>query len=85
MRCDSSGTTTPGCQPTWLELTPHYLTSVPLDPYTLQPLVYRRLDSGYRLYSTGRDGLDDGGQFIYSPAAGYVRYDLDLSWSSRKR
>ncbi|MBX7135207.1 MAG: hypothetical protein K1X67_21270 [Fimbriimonadaceae bacterium] len=31
------------------------------DPFSAQSLVYRRLPSGYRIYSVGHNGKDDGG------------------------
>src|SRR5262249_11843362 len=42
-------------------LAPHYLRSMPSDPYDGQPLRYRRLDDGVVVYSVGPDGEDDGG------------------------
>ncbi|MGQ9649354.1 MAG: hypothetical protein ACUVXJ_04525 [Phycisphaerae bacterium] len=44
------------------ELVPRYLEAVPMDPFTSQPLRYRLdTEEGYRLYSVGEDGKDDGG------------------------
>lgn len=40
------------------------LTTVPEDPYTGKPLLYRRTDDGAVVYSTGRDGIDDGGEVL---------------------
>jgi hypothetical protein len=45
------------------ELVPDYLPSPLLDPFTGQPLVYRQDGDTYLLYSVGRDGIDDGGNF----------------------
>ncbi|MEX2114225.1 MAG: hypothetical protein WD845_13620 [Pirellulales bacterium] len=42
-------------------LVPQYLSHVPDDPLGDGPLTYRRTDSGYLLYSVGRNGRDDGG------------------------
>lgn len=46
-------------------LVPEYLPTLPLDPWTGNPLVYRPLDAqhqtSYRLYSVGPDATDDGG------------------------
>lgn len=49
-------------------LRPSYLSEIPLDPYTGRPFRYKLLDSaadphgrGYLLWSTGVDGIDDGG------------------------
>ncbi|HTX22942.1 MAG TPA: hypothetical protein VMD27_13920 [Candidatus Aquilonibacter sp.] len=44
------------------ELTPEFLTTVPLDPVDGQPLRYHRNANGtYLLYSIGENGVDDGG------------------------
>jgi hypothetical protein len=43
------------------ELTPQYLSSVPLDPYDGKALRYRRVKDGVIVYSVGPDGTDDGG------------------------
>ena len=45
------------------ELTPRYLSAVPLDPFSGNPLLYRCREVGYILYSVWRDGSDDGGRF----------------------
>lgn len=50
-------------------LVPAILAAVPSDPFTGRPLVYLKTPGGYRLYSLGPDGLDDGGR----PIAGVVR------------
>lgn len=44
-------------------LVPAYLPSMPIDPYTGAPLVYRVTRAGYTLYSVDSDGKDDGGVF----------------------
>ena len=36
--------------------------SIPLDPFSKQPFVYRLTDDGYQLYSVGEDKTDNGGQ-----------------------
>ncbi len=39
-----------------------YLSQLPVDPYSREPLVYyRRRDKKYVLYSVGPNGRDDGG------------------------
>jgi len=45
------------------ELAPRYLPAVPRDPFSGGPLVYRRSAEGYRLYSLGKNRLDDGGSY----------------------
>jgi hypothetical protein len=54
------------------ELPPEFLTRVPLDPYSQQPLAYRPEVDSYKLYSVGPNGIDDGGQ----------RDDFDLRFAS---
>jgi hypothetical protein len=44
------------------ELVPRFLREVPTDPFDGKPLRYRRLASGYVVYSVGADGHDDGGR-----------------------
>jgi len=44
------------------DLAPRFLSAVPLDPFTGQPLQYKQLPRGYMIYSLDRDGRDDGGK-----------------------
>ena len=44
------------------DLQPTFMDHIPLDPFTGRPLLYRRLDPGYIVYSVGRNGRDDGGR-----------------------
>jgi hypothetical protein len=44
------------------ELVPQYLKEVSIDPFDGRPIRYRRTDPGYRLYSIGEDGQDNGGR-----------------------
>ena len=46
------------------ELVPGLLREIPGDPYCDEPLVYRREGKEYLLYSTGPNGVDDGGQRV---------------------
>ena len=39
-----------------------YLKELPLDPFSDGPLVYRKTDEGFTLYSVGTNFKDDGGQ-----------------------
>jgi hypothetical protein len=48
---------------TLVDLVPNRLDMLPRDPYTQQPLIYRPVEFGYALYSTGPDAQDDGGKF----------------------
>jgi hypothetical protein len=47
---------------TLADLVPGELETLPADPFTGKPLVYRSTDDGFRLYSVGPNGVDDGGQ-----------------------
>lgn len=49
------------------ELVPRYLQAVPLDPFADRELIYKKLATGYLLYSIGHDRVDDGG----APASGF--------------
>jgi len=43
-----------------------YLKEIPMDPWSNGPLVYRRTDEGYTLYSVGTNFTDDGGKSVNS-------------------
>lgn len=51
-------------------LSPKYITRVPNDLYTEQPLHYRREGAGCLLYSVGANGVDDGGRTFDSQPPG---------------
>lgn len=44
------------------DLTPKYLKVIPDDLFSGKPLVYETTQGGYRLYSFGENGKDDGGR-----------------------
>ncbi len=44
------------------ELVPAYIEEVPADPFDGKPVRYKRLKTGYVLYSLGRDQDDDSGE-----------------------
>jgi hypothetical protein len=44
------------------EIVPKYLKTVPEDAFGTGPVRYRRDETGARLYSLGRDGIDNGGR-----------------------
>jgi hypothetical protein len=56
-------------------LVPDYLKSLPIDPFSNRPHVYRLSEVGYVLYSFGVDGEDDQGR--HDPREG------DLVWSMK--
>jgi hypothetical protein len=68
---------------TLASLVPEYLAAVPQDPFGPGPLVYRRKDDGYLLYSVGQNGIDDGGQRVAYieaiSAGGYGDFFFDAS------
>jgi hypothetical protein len=56
------------------ELVPGLLPTLPIDPVTGKPYMYRRPAPGadrhtrpYLLYSVGADGVDDGGRHLSNP------------------
>ena len=55
-------------------LVPEFLSAVPQDPFGSGPLVYRRTEQEYLLYSLGGNRKDDGGQRVTQHEAiyGYV-------------
>ena len=50
------------------DVAPDFIETVPLDPFDGQPLRYRKLDTGFMVYSVGKDGADNGG--VQTDAAG---------------
>jgi hypothetical protein len=50
--------------PTFDALVPAYLPSVPIDPYSGQPIHYEHLANGYQVYSVSFDRKDDGGDLM---------------------
>lgn len=44
------------------ELVPAYLEAVPKDPFDDKELRYKKLETGFVVYSIGEDGNDDGGK-----------------------
>ena len=47
---------------TLAELVPDFITAVPVDTYSHQPLIYRRKEGGtFLLYGVGKNRADNGG------------------------
>ena len=46
------------------DLAPKYAAKIPDDVFTGKPLIYKKTETGYLLYSVGVNGKDDGGQLI---------------------
>ena len=40
-----------------------YLKELPMDPYSDRPLVYKKTDDAFILYSVGQNFKDDGGEY----------------------
>lgn len=62
------------------ELVPGLLTEVPIDPFTGNPLVYRREGEGFIVYSLGSNEKDDGGRSTYAITRLVMPKDDDWSW-----
>ena len=43
------------------ELVPHYCKALPIDPFTNEPMIYKKRKEHFLLYSVGRDREDNGG------------------------
>jgi len=70
-----------GRYPEGLEaLVPDILDEVPVDPFTGQPLVYRREGEGFIVYSLGSNQKDDGGRSTYTITQLVMDKDDDWSW-----
>jgi len=65
------------------DLVPAYLKTVPQDPFSGKPLVYRPQGTNWLLYSVGPDRVDDGGKTVAaSPAFSGIKGDVffDSPW-----
>lgn len=60
-----------------------YLNQLPMDPYSDKPLVYKRLDSNFMLYSLGADFDDDGG--VHSRWGQYSQGGDQVFWPVKKQ
>jgi hypothetical protein len=61
------------------DLLPKQMAYLPRDPFTQQPLIYRPVQFGYALYSTGPDAQDDGGKFSrFGEGHNFVGIDWNL-------
>jgi hypothetical protein len=49
---------------TWEQLSPKYLPTTLLDPFTGKPLFLKTLPDGLMIYSVGYNGIDDGGKIF---------------------
>lgn len=62
-------------------LTPRFLDTVPLDPFTGSIPIYRKQDSGFLLYSVGPNLKDEGGKT--KPDRPYDIHEGDFVWTGR--
>ncbi len=58
------------------DLVPRYLPILPIDPFNDQLLRYKKLKSGYLVYSIGPDFTDDGGTPQLPNANETMHYDV---------
>ncbi|MGN6547154.1 MAG: hypothetical protein ACTHK7_19030 [Aureliella sp.] len=64
-------------------LAPEFLPTIPLDPYTNQSFLYRRVSSSeFLLYSTGPKRFDGGGRFADWPSVSAGLADLCIDVAS---
>jgi hypothetical protein len=63
------------------ELTPQFLSAVPIDPFDGAPLRYHHLAKGYVVYSVGRDGHDNGGRERPFDAKSSDKTEYDITFT----
>lgn len=61
-------------------LSPKYVDSVPQDPFSGEPLIYKRADADYQLYSVGSNRKDDGGGTIPEGRTRPKGVDILIHW-----
>jgi hypothetical protein len=62
------------------ELVPDLVPAVPIDPFTGDPLVYRREGEGFVVYSLGSNQKDDGGRSTWTVSQLVTERDDDWTW-----
>jgi hypothetical protein len=62
------------------ELSPEILKKIPVDPFTGQPLIYKRRDSGIMVFSVGSNLRDDGGNGTWKIPSLIMEKDDDWTW-----
>ncbi|MGB0258095.1 MAG: hypothetical protein ACPGES_05530, partial [Coraliomargarita sp.] len=66
-----------GTYPATLEaLIPDFMDAIPMDPFSTGPMVYKKMDDGYALYSVGPDLIDNNGTEDRND-----RHEGDLIWT----
>lgn len=67
-------------------LSPTILKTVPPDPFTGKPLIFRRDEAtGFIVYSLGDNRTDDGGRTVHEPAGETKADDLAVTGRPRKK
>ena len=61
-------------------VTSGYLKQLPMDPYSDKPLVYKKTDEGFLLYSVGLNFKDDSGQIARDDEGKIKRYADEGDW-----
>ena len=64
-------------------LAPDFIDQIPLDPYSDEPLLYRRENEGFVVYSVGPDGEDDGGVYEPKQEEFWLEKD-DIAWRASR-
>ena len=62
------------------ELAPEILGTIPVDPFTGHPYIYKRQDSGFIVYSIGSNLKDDGGRGTWRITSLVMEKDDDWAW-----
>ncbi len=57
-----------------------YLKSLPMDPWSDKPLVYKRTDDGFMLYGIGSNFKDDGGEVARDDKGKVKKYADEGDW-----
>ena len=53
-------------------ITADYIKKLPIDPYSDNPLIYRKTDDGFTLYSIGGNFKDDGGKAFFDKKGRHI-------------
>jgi hypothetical protein len=64
-------------------LVPELMDTVPIDPFSGKPLIYRLQDSGVIIYSIGSNEKDDGGRGTYQITQLIMQKDDDWAWMEK--
>jgi hypothetical protein len=62
------------------ELSPDILENIPVDPFTGNPLIYKKQDLGIMVYSIGSNLKDDGGKGTWRITSLVMEKDDDWAW-----